>query len=75
MCGKCYADPDNRALYVGERGAPQLHEFHARLCLYVCRPLGEPTTALPGTPERVAVLEARVAAGLELFHPEDYVPT
>jgi hypothetical protein len=30
-----------------------------------------PTDALPGTPEKVAVLEQRAAAGLLLWHPAD----
>jgi hypothetical protein len=30
-----------------------------------------PTAARPGTPEKVAVLEERAAAGLRLFHPMD----
>jgi hypothetical protein len=33
----------------------------------------EPTATYPGTPERLAVLEARAAAGECLFHPEDAV--
>ena len=31
----------------------------------------EPTSAPRGTPEKLAVLEARAAAGLQLFHPLD----
>lgn len=34
-------------------------------------PLPEPTAALPGTPEKVAVLEARAMAGTAIFHPHD----
>jgi hypothetical protein len=30
-----------------------------------------PTTALPGSPEKVAVLEARAALGVSLWHPGD----
>jgi hypothetical protein len=30
-----------------------------------------PTTAAPGTPEKLAVLESRAAAGLAIFHPAD----
>jgi hypothetical protein len=30
-----------------------------------------PTQALPGTPEKIAVLAQRVEAGVELWHPED----
>lgn len=36
------------------------------------RPLpATPTLALPGSPEKLAVLEARAAAGVQLFHPRD----
>jgi hypothetical protein len=31
----------------------------------------EPTTALPGTAEKVAVLEQRAAVGQALWHPSD----
>jgi hypothetical protein len=31
----------------------------------------EPTDALPGSPEKIAVLMARAAAGLSLFHKDD----
>ncbi len=34
-------------------------------------PLGAPTMALPGTPEKMAVLSARLFAGLALWHPQD----
>ena len=30
-----------------------------------------PTDAVPGTPEKIAVLQARVEAGEYLFHPDD----
>lgn len=30
-----------------------------------------PTTALPGSPEKIAILEQRAAAHQELFHPLD----
>lgn len=35
------------------------------------KPLPEPTDTLPGTPEKVAVLEERAALGQRLFHPKD----
>jgi len=31
----------------------------------------EPTTALPGTPDKVAVMAERAARGESLFHPHD----
>lgn len=36
-------------------------------------PAPYPTTALPGTPEKVRVLAERALAGCELFHPTDAV--
>ncbi|MFO0806061.1 MAG: hypothetical protein U0791_23395 [Gemmataceae bacterium] len=30
-----------------------------------------PTTAAPGTPEKLSVMEARAEAGLAIFHPAD----
>jgi hypothetical protein len=35
------------------------------------RKLGKPTTALPGTPAKVRVLQLRARAGNVLFHPQD----
>jgi len=32
-----------------------------------------PTTAAPGTPEKLAVMAARYAAGQALFHPDDAI--
>lgn len=39
------------------------------------RPLPTPTTAWPGTDEKVAVLAARAEAGQQLFHPHDVTLT
>jgi hypothetical protein len=30
-----------------------------------------PTAALPGTPEKIAILTQRASLGQELFHPDD----
>lgn len=68
LCWGCFGDPAVRALYpvtsvFARRGAA---EFTGT------RPLpAEPTATLPGSPERVAVLAARAAAGEQLFHPLD----
>jgi hypothetical protein len=36
------------------------------------RPLpSSPTAALPGSPEKIAVLEQRALLGQQLFHPDD----
>jgi hypothetical protein len=63
LCWHCYQTDAIRRLYlpvrrksVGEE-APQ--------------GIAEPMDALPGTPERVAVLVARAAAGQALWHPHD----
>lgn len=39
------------------------------------RPAALPTSAEPGSPEKVAVLAARYAAGQELWHPLDHQDT
>jgi hypothetical protein len=36
-------------------------------------PIGEPTSALPGTEAKIRVLMARAAAGRHLFHPGDAI--
>jgi hypothetical protein len=41
-------------------------DFNGRTAL-----AAQPTTALPGTPEKVAVLEERARLGLSLWHPLD----
>lgn len=30
-----------------------------------------PTNAIPGTPEKIAILRGRRVAGVELYHPDD----
>ena len=30
-----------------------------------------PTNAIPGTPEKIAILRGRQVAGVELYHPDD----
>jgi len=37
------------------------------------RPAAEPTTARPGTPEKIEVMAARLQRGEEIFHPDDPV--
>lgn len=69
LCWKHYYDPSIRCLYpstskYGRRGKGC---FTTKQSL----PLPEPTQALPGTPEKVAVIEARMASGLALHHPDD----
>lgn len=67
LCWGCYYTP----------GVIDLHPStskYARRGVPNCtgdRPLPEPTTAAPGTPEKLAELERRAAAMLALHHPED----
>lgn len=37
----------------------------------VARPLPKPTTAEPGTPEKIAAMRRRLRMGQHLFHPDD----
>jgi hypothetical protein len=70
LCFACYADPDVRAGYAPV-GDPRFHR-RGHACANAERPRPpEPTAALPGTEEKVAVLESRLAAGYALFHPDD----
>lgn len=67
LCWPCYYEPGVRELYestskFARRGVGNL---------IGSQPLPEPTDALPGTPEKLAVLEARAALGQQLFHPAD----
>lgn len=45
----------------------------ANRAVFVPRGLPEPTDAQPGSAEKIRVLRARLAAGLELWHPDDLV--
>lgn len=69
LCYRCYYTPAVRALYTlsthksGRRGPAQTNP--------AALPLPEPTLALPGTPEKIAVLRDRVQARQALFHPAD----
>ncbi len=68
LCGSCYYYPEIRNLY-------------PRLVKYTCDgggnhcssslPLPEPTSALPGTPEKIAVLMERESMRQQLYHPAD----
>jgi hypothetical protein len=61
LCWRCYHRPKVRQLY-----AAAVRQDDRRLT-------AEPTTAEPGSPEKVAVLEERARLGLALFHPLDPV--
>lgn len=38
---------------------------------FVPHGLPVPTNAIPGTPEKIAILKGRQVAGVELHHPDD----
>lgn len=68
LCWSCYYTPGVLALYpstskFAHRGPGNFHR--------VAPPLPTPTRALPGSAEKVAVLEARAALGQLLWHPAD----
>ncbi|MBI1913401.1 MAG: hypothetical protein HYS12_01380 [Planctomycetes bacterium] len=67
LCWSCYYTPGVRDLYpstskFARRG---VKDFNGRARM------PEPTSALPGTPEKVAILEQRARLGLSLWHPLD----
>lgn len=67
LCWTCYYTPGIRELH------PSTSKFASRGVADFCGPgkLPEPTTALPGTPEKIRVLRERAAAGQRLWHPLD----
>ena len=68
LCWTCFYSPA-RALYAAD--GPQKYARRGVADTYAPRPLPEPTAARPGTPQKLAVIEARAAARLALFHPAD----
>jgi hypothetical protein len=70
LCWRCALDPALRELY------PSTSKFGrwaigAELDFMGAGAEPEPTQAWPGTPDKIAVLAARVAARQQLFHPAD----
>jgi hypothetical protein len=68
LCWSCYYNPAVRTRF------PSTSKFARRGILDfegVPTSSPEPTTALPGTPEKVAVLERRARLGQALWHPLD----
>jgi hypothetical protein len=68
LCWSCYYTPGVRAKYpstskFARRG---VGDFNGR-----ARLAAQPTSASPGSPEKVAVLEERARLGLSLWHPLD----
>lgn len=67
LCRPCYRDPDVRAQYA------VIPTTNCGLALSNAKlPMpNTPTDAQPGSEEKVAILEARAAAGEQLWHPKD----
>jgi hypothetical protein len=68
LCWSCYYSPGVREKYpstskFARRG---ISDFNGRTAL-----AAQPTTALPGTEEKVLVLAERARLGLSLWHPQD----
>jgi len=63
LCWSCYENQAIRALYVPPAFEP---DFYGGQDLP-----DEPTPACPGSPEKIAVLTARVEAHRALWHPLD----
>lgn len=65
LCVRCYYAPGVRALY------PSTSRYAKRGVGQTGRTLPEPTTAMPGSPEKVAAMEQRAASRQMIFHPDD----
>lgn len=67
LCWRCHSTPEINSQYQSTSKFRPLGEkdFIGSV------PLAEPTDALPGTDEKVRVMESRAALGLALFHPLD----
>lgn len=70
LCFRCYTTPSILKKY---RAANRGRAGQSPVAVHVVDPLPAPgpTQAVPGTEEKIRVLEARVAAGQELHHPND----
>lgn len=67
LCWVCHKDPDVRDLYPCRAPGRQPEGP----TVGDSRQSADPTPALPGTAEKMAVMEERARAGESLFHPED----
>lgn len=88
LCRHCEIRPVNRprGLCWTDYYAPGVKELYPSTSKYARRGVGnfagcaplppKPTTAAPGTPEKIAVLRQRAELGLQLHHPHDlaYAP-
>jgi hypothetical protein len=69
LCYSCYNIKSIRYLYVdrfARTGSATIDSYKITK-----RALPEPTRALPGTLEKIAVLEDRATRGVHLWHPDD----
>lgn len=68
LCWSCYYTPGVRDKFpsTSKYARRGISDFNGKHKL----PPG-PTTALPGTPEKVAILAERARMGVSLWHPED----
>jgi hypothetical protein len=81
-CRHCGQEPATRSRGLGWKCyfTPGVREMYPSTSAYANRGHGrdtagrlptKPTSARPGTPEKMAVMRARAAAGEVLFHPLD----
>lgn len=68
LCYTCYYTPGVRALYpsISKFARRGVHDYYGQSIL----PLF-PTPALPGSAEKIAVLQHRASLGVDLWHPDD----
>jgi len=68
LCWSCYYTPGVRDQYpsTSKYARRGVSDFNGRASQSV-----DPTTALPGTEEKVAVLAERARLGMALWHPQD----
>ena len=68
LCHKCYDNRRVRAMYPPD--AKPTYRF-GEGNVTVGKPASKPTSAAPGTEQKILVMMARAARGEALFHPED----
>lgn len=68
LCWTCFYEPEIRKQY------PATSKFARKGLAYdnvAAMPATFPTQALPGTPEKIAILQQRALSKQQLFHPHD----
>lgn len=68
LCVPCYRSVEVRSLYTNK--TPEGHCGHGTVNVSGVLP-PEPTPHLPGTPNKLRVLEERARLGMSLWHPND----